>query len=371
MYYGSSCERYVSIFECMTAVRQLSAPMWNSTRLSVTVQPQLWGLSKYGRLNYNMDSGDGSLVATAKKKSGGGKGSGSPTPGGGSLETPPPRVDPNSLISVRQQIRYVKAMKTAMSKTAYRAPKAPQTYRKETKTAEEYKQIRLEAEKEAALLSKKESKNFALRKLYNTNSKMSLGSPKQMRHCPVLLVDGYNVLHLWKRTQELMEEGELEEAREILIHALEVYSKMNGVRVVVAFDALHGPFGNHGTMETLLESGVTVAFCGDKEADSFISLQARSWVERGCPQVVVATNDSTLQVAVQTTKTHAPQVCFAVPSSGLINDMEGTEKRAMSQVGDGTGTPDLCLLECVVQSKDPGTFSALQNLRQSLITGGK
>lgn len=283
---------------------------------------------------------------------------------------PPPRIDPNSLIPVRRQIKYVKAMKTAMAKSSYRAPKAPQTYRKETKTAEEYKQIRLEAEKEEQLLSKKESKNFALRKLYHTDTvKQGLHRGRQqriVRHCPVLLVDGYNVLHVWKRTKELMEQGELEEAREILVHALEVYSKMNGVRVVVAFDAMHGVFGNYGTSETLLESGVTVAFCGDKEADSFISLQARSWVERGCPQVVVATNDSTLQVAVHTTKTQAPQVCFTVPSSGLIHDMEGTEKRALAQVGD-TGTPDLCLLECVVKSKDPSTFDALANLREHLI----
>lgn len=290
--------------------------------------------------------------------------------GFGDAPSNPPRIDPNSLVPVRRQIQYVKAMKTAMAKSAYRAPKAPQTYRKETKTAEEYRQIRLEAEKEEQLLSKKESKNFALRKLYHTDTvKQGLHRGRQqriMRHCPVLLVDGYNVLHVWKRTKELMEEGELEEAREILVHALEVYSKMNGVRVVVAFDAMQGLFGHHGTSETLLESGVTVVFCGDKEADSFISSQARQWVERGCPQVVVATNDSTLQVAVQTTKTQSPQVCFTVPSTGLINDMEGTEKRALAQVGD-TGTPDLCLLECVVQSKDPNTFSALQDLRQNLI----
>ena len=284
---------------------------------------------------------------------------------------PPPRIDPNSLIPVRRQIRYVKAMKTAVAKSAYRAPKAPQTYRKETKTAEEYRQMRLEIEKEEQLLSKKESKNFALRKLYHTDTvKQGLHRGRQrqiVRHCPVLLVDGYNVLHVWTRTKELIEEGELEEAREILVHALEVYSNMNGVRVVVAFDAINGLFWNqHGTSETLLESGVTVAYCGDKEADSFITVQARNWVERGCPQVVVATNDSTLQVAVQTTKTQAPQVCFTVPSSGLIRDMEGTEKRALAQVGD-TGTPDLCLLECVVKSKDPNTFDALNTLRENLI----
>lgn len=308
----------------------------------------------------------GTVIANGKKKSSSRKLDGSYSSDEDEKANPPPRIDPNSLIPVRRQIQYVKAMKSAVAKTAYRAPKAPQTYRKETKSAEEYRQIRLKAEKEAEILSKKESKNFALRNLYNTNAKLYPGQSKR-RHIPVLLVDGYNVLFVWRRTKELMEEGELEEAREALIHSLEVYSKMNGVRVVVAFDAMHNTMGNHGVTETLLDSGVTVVFCGDKEADSFISLQARSWVERGCPQVVVATNDATLQVAVQSNQTQAPQqVCFTVPSSGLINDIEVTEKRALAQVGN-SGTPDLCLLECVVQSKDPGTFSALQDLRQSLI----
>ena len=276
---------------------------------------------------------------------------------------PPPRIDPNSLIPVRRQIRYVKAMKTELAKSSYRkVAKAPQTYRKESKTSEEIREERKAAEVAEALLSKKESKNFALRKLYNTDK---TGFPGGPRHCPILLVDGYNVLYLWKRTGELMENGELDDAREILIHMLEVYSKMNGVRVVVAFDAMRGPI-NQGTTETLLESGVTVVFCGDREADSFLTLEAKEWIEKGCPQVVVATNDATLQVAIQSTKTKAPQVCFIVPSSGLINDMEATEKQAMEQVGD-SGAPDLCLLECVVQSKDPNTFSALQDLRQSLI----
>lgn len=298
------------------------------------------------------------VVVYAKKKKHGGSEGQEPD------STPPPRVDPNSLIPVRRQIQYVRALKSATERTAYRkaTQRQPQTYRKETKSVEQYKQERLQAEMEAKeLLSKQESKNFALRQLYDTN-KARMGVT---RLCPILLVDGYNVLHLWKRTDELMEKGELEEAREVLVHCLEVYSKMNGVRVVVAFDAMNG-LAAQGTTETLLESGVTVVFCGDKEADSFLTAQAKSWVVRGCPQVVVATNDSTVQVAVQGTKTNAPQICFVVPSSGLIHDMEATEQRALDRVGD-SGTPDLCLLECVVQSKSPGTFSALLDLRQTLI----
>eukprot|EP00890_Picochlorum_soloecismus_P006235 jgi/Picsp_1/6612/NSC_03955-R1_protein len=310
--------------------------------------------------------GRGNVHAYAKKR--GKKGNSSSSDSESDEERkgapPAPRIDPNSLIPVRKQIRYAKVYKKMMSeaKTTYRAPKAPQTYRKESKTSEQYRQERLAAQAEEAILSKQESKNFALRSLYNTALPLY---PGQKKHCPVLLVDGYNVLHTWARTKDLMVSGELEEAREMLIHSLEVYSKMNGVRVVVAFDAMNA-LGNNGTSETLLDSGVTVVFCGDKEADSFLTAQARSWIQRGCPQVVVATSDSTLQVAIQSTKTQFPQVCFFVPASGLVSDMKATEKRAMDQVNDGS-TPDLCLLECVVQSKDPNTFSALQDLRQSLL----
>ena len=71
-------------------------------------------------------------------------------------ESPAPRVEPNSLISVRKQIRYVKALKEIERKSAYRAPKKERTkeaYRKETLSEEErYQQKRIREKEEMELV---------------------------------------------------------------------------------------------------------------------------------------------------------------------------------------------------------------------------
>ena len=179
---------------------------------------------------------------------------------------------------------------------------------------------------------------------------------------PVLVVDGYNVLFSWERTKELMncqEEGALEEAREILVASLEGYSIMNGVRVIVAFDALGGE-SNGITTETILEpSGITVVYTAECEADTWIVSKAKALVDKGARTIAVATNDSP----------DGPQVCFTVPSSGLIADLAKTEKRA--QAGFNSGAPVLALMESAVKTKDADrasdTFNKLQALRQDLL----
>ena len=68
-----------------------------------------------------------------------------------SPESTAPRVEPNSLISVRKQIRYVKALKEIERKSAFRAPKKERTkesYRKETLSEEERYQQKMRREHE-------------------------------------------------------------------------------------------------------------------------------------------------------------------------------------------------------------------------------
>ncbi len=73
-----------------------------------------------------------------------------------STEDSAPRVEPNSLISVRKQIRYVKALKEIERKSAFRAPKKERTkesYRKETLSEEErYQQKKLREQEEMQLV---------------------------------------------------------------------------------------------------------------------------------------------------------------------------------------------------------------------------
>jgi predicted RNA-binding protein with PIN domain len=212
-----------------------------------------------------------------------------------------------------------------------------------------------------------------LRNLYGTYQ-VGMNARKNVlratRAPPVLVVDGYNVLFSWERTKELMncqEEGALEEAREILVASLEGYSIMNGVRVIVAFDALGGE-SNGITTETILEpSGITVVYTAECEADTWIVSKAKALVDKGARTIAVATNDATLAVAVDSPD--GPQVCFTVPSSGLIADLAKTEKRA--QAGFNSGAPVLALMESAVKTKDADrasdTFNKLQALRQDLL----
>jgi len=329
----------------------------------------------------------------------------------------PPRITSNSLIPVRRQIKWVRQYKEEVRKQAFRAPKKErlkEAYRKDTPTEEERVEQKRLREAEELELSKTESKNFALRSLYQT-SPVGLNARKQAlratRSVPILLVDGYNVVFKWSLTADLMADGELEDAREVLVSHLEDYStaslvdarrschvrstldarvtyarrstlvsrsltarlaslarspgRWNGIRVVVAFDAM-GNENSPGTSESLLASGVTVVFTGDREADTFISAQAKEWVNRGAKTVVVVTDDIVLRVATQSSE---GQRTVTVPVSGLIADMTATRKRA--QAGMSTGAPVLNLLECAVKEKDTvrgnDTLDKLQALRNSLL----
>lgn len=161
--------------------------------------------------------------------------------------------------------------------------------------------------------------------------------------------------------------GNLADARDILIEAMATYSHCNGVRVVIAFDAMQGPRGGMGVSEEILSTGITIAYCGDREADTFIEQQVEEWLSRGYPAVVVATSDVAHAAVVQSKSrpSASKQMCFVVPSSGLIKDIEATEKRVKRQLEE-LETPTMSLLGSVVKSKDENAFSAMQKMRVTL-----
>ena len=301
---------------------------------------------------------------------------------------PPPRITQHINIPVRQQIRIHRQLKSAEKSNMNRAKVVPQRFVKKTQTTEEFRKERARVEAEQAELSKQESKNFALRQLYGTNgaSGKSQGGKfvARLRAAPpppVLLVDGYNVLFKWKAelstNQGFVEEStdsgpvSLQEARDSLIDNLGEYSQIRGIRVVIAFDALSS--SSSGFREETLGNGVTVAWCTDREADSYIESQVKVWLERKHPMVVVATSDVLQRTVVDANaiksieESCGKQVCYVIPSSGLIKDMEASLAEAHAKIeeynalqGPGTG-----LLGSAVKAKDDKTFKALQSLRLS------
>lgn len=273
----------------------------------------------------------------------------------------PPRISNTVNIPVRRQISYVKQARQASSEVISRRP-LTKPYRRESKSPEEYRQLREADAAIAAEISKKESKNIALASLYRSYD--ALRGIATAKRPPVLLVDGYNVLHAWGKTAPCMVSGDLEQAREILVEELGIYSSTNGMRVVVAFDAMHGRSGGTHT-EYVTAMGVTVAYCGECEADSFIEDQVSVYLEKRHPKVIVATSDQAHKAVVDSKGTvDGRQVCWVVPSSGLIKDMEATHRRLNETIAELNSRPIMGgLLGSVVKTKNEEAFAAMQAMR--------
>jgi predicted RNA-binding protein with PIN domain len=351
-----------------------SLPSQHSQRQRVTVKPVYAKRSTDGK--QRRPKGDGKSAEEQLQNGGNNNNAAAAR-----AAPPPPRVQVHSLMDVRTQIRIVREVKKYEA-TAFRRtkPPIPQTYRKETKAPEEYRQERAAAEAVVAELSKNESKNFALSNLYRTADSSRVLLP------PVLLVDGYNVLHKWQRTSSLMKTNssggytsdgsnsnsasgsQVDVARDILIEALGVYSNTNGVRVIVAFDAMQG--SAVGVEEQILSTGLTVAYTGNCEADSFIEAQVDFWLQRGHPSVVVATSDVAQKAVVDSKKgPNKKQIVFVVPASGLCKDIEATEKRLEQQLKDLEMRPlARGILGSAVKFKNKTAFSEMQKMRVVLPT---
>lgn len=274
-----------------------------------------------------------------------------------STEPVAPRVTNNSLLPVRQQIKYVKAVQAMAKKPP---TKVAQTYRKKAVSSVEYRETKEERLKEIAELSKKEAENFALSALYNTSSK---STP------PILLVDVYNVLHKREDTKSFIESGDLWGARELLLEDLGEYSSYRGIRVIAAVDAMGGP--TVGTLQqVLMSNGVTVAYCGDREADTYIEEQASVWLQKGHSQVIIATDDQLVKTSVdaQRRADGSRATVWVVPVSGLLNDIKRAKKSMLENLADVSLQTGLMsgILGARVRRKNPEQYNSLQQLRSKI-----
>ena len=128
---------------------------------------------------------------------------------------------------------------------------------------------------------------------------------------PALLVDGYNILFRWlsdPKFAQTKEERErvarasrsLEKGRDMLTRDLDYYSGLIDLRLVVAWDAIRGPGGRAaGIVRTRSMCGTEIVFCGDREADSFLTSESTRLLAAGAPRVVVATSDVAVQMSLE------------------------------------------------------------------------
>lgn len=83
----------------------------------------------------------------------------------------------------------------------------------------------------------------------------------------IMIVDGYNVIGAWPNLSKLKNQDKLGEARDELLHVLSEYRKVEGMKMIVVFDAMYVP----GVKETFKMYDLEVVFTQENQtADSYI-----------------------------------------------------------------------------------------------------
>jgi len=137
---------------------------------------------------------------------------------------------------------------------------------------------------------------------------------------PLLMVDGYNIIHKWSRLKKHMNKGDPARARRLLVDDLENLAFLKGWRIECVFDGTRrstvGPLGYGGARTTdtkaglsaarkdVSKHGVRVVYTGvGVEADSYI--ESRCWEAKNVTDgsitgsFIVATDDSMIRMSGQ------------------------------------------------------------------------
>lgn len=142
---------------------------------------------------------------------------------------------------------------------------------------------------------------------------------------PLMIVDGYNIIHHWPRLKKHMTKGDPGRARQLLVDDLENLQSIKGWRIECVFDGTkrstmgplgHGPgsgsttIGNanrgldQATKKTVSKYGVRVVFTG-------VGIEADSYIESRCARAknvtdgeftgsfILATDDVMIRIAGQ------------------------------------------------------------------------
>ena len=257
----------------------------------------------------------------------------------------PMRVTSNSLVPVRHQIRWAKLNKEYKNQASpgFRQRRFVRTKYRRTWDDEE---IELKAEERR-------------RKGQDPDWDVILNRTSVN---PLVIVDGYNIIHKWSRLKKHMTKGDPARARQLLIDDLENLRMVKRWRIEVVFDGTkkstlgvlgHGP-GNSDrpsrmdqqSKASVSKHGVRIVFSGiGNEADAYIESRcaAAKNVTAGAltGQFIVASDDSMIQLAGQ----NAGALCmgadrFVSELKALKKTVEYRVEAAMAKVnGQLDSTP--------------------------------
>lgn len=164
---------------------------------------------------------------------------------------------------------------------------------------------------------------------------------------PLVIVDGYNIIHKWPRLKKHMQKGDPQRARELLVDDLEGLRSIKGWRVEVVFDghgrSTVGPLGvgpgnkavvtrsDHVAKADVSKHGVRVVFTG-------VGVEADSYIEARCAQAknvthgevtgsfIVVTDDMMIRMAGQS----AGALCMG--ADRLVDELKAVKQATSHRV---------------------------------------
>mmetsp|Transcript_38109 Transcript_38109/g.57020 ORF Transcript_38109/g.57020 Transcript_38109/m.57020 type:complete len:464 (-) Transcript_38109:85-1476(-) len=272
-----------------------------------------------------MGKGDGKKRRPKKKSSD----ATPPSPQPAAAVSQPLRVTSDSNISVKRQIRWAQ-MKKEMERnsgTSFRQTNVKRTRFRKSLNEEEIE--------EKAIERKKRGQEPDWDVILNNTSTS-----------PLVIVDGYNVVHQWPRLKKWMNKGMLSKARETLVHDLEELRLLKGWRIECVFDGFgrdtRGPLGDgpgnlavsksdKTTKKKVTDLGVRVVFSGvGASADAYIEercFDAKQVTEgKITSSFIVASNDNILRMSA----TNAGALCMS--SDRLIDELKAARKTTAYRV---------------------------------------
>jgi uncharacterized protein len=157
---------------------------------------------------------------------------------------------------------------------------------------------------------------------------------------PLVIVDGYNIIHQWPRLKKHMTKGDTARARQLLVDDLESLRSLKRWRIECVFDGAgksnvgplgHGPGGLQGTKadrslsKDVSKHGVRVVFTGQ-------GVEADSYIEKRCYEAknvtngeltrsfIIATDDAMIRFAGQ----NAGAMCMS--ATRFVDELKAVKK---------------------------------------------
>ncbi|GKY96498.1 hypothetical protein MPSEU_000609400 [Mayamaea pseudoterrestris] len=247
--------------------------------------------------------------------------SSNPIPASSSSQSQPLRVTNDINVPIRHQIQMARINKQLSSSGS--------SFRQQKRTA--YRRSVTEEEAESKALERK-------RRGQDPDWDVILS---RNRTSPLVIVDGYNIIHQWPRLKKHMTKGDTARARQLLIDDLENLRTIRGWRIEVVFDGTrrntagalgHGHRGSHRpstadkqSKASISKHGVRVVYSGvGTEADTYIEARAHRAqnVTQGemTSSFIIATDDSMIRLAGQ----NAGAVCMG--AERFVNELKAAKE---------------------------------------------